>query len=67
MFRNTSMTISGVAIVLLSFVLEPSDAETVVNNIVAAAELILPVVGIALTYWGRYRQGDITWYGAKKW
>ena len=59
------MTLSGLAIVVLSFVIEPGDAETVVNNILAAADLILPVVGIALTYIGRVRQGDITWYGAK--
>ena len=60
-----SMTISGVVITILAFVIEPSEAETVVNNTVKIIDLVMPIVGITLTYWGRYRQGDITWYGSK--
>ena len=60
-----SLTISGLVIITLSYFIEPSEADTVVNGVVAAVDALAPVVGIALTYWGRYRQGNITWYGKK--
>ena len=62
---NQSVTISGVIIMILAMVIEPSEAETVVNNVVKIIDLSLPIVGIIMTYWGRYRQGDINWYGGK--
>lgn len=59
------MTTGGIFVILLSVLIEPQDAQTVVENFVAAVDAILAIVGIALAYYGRYRQGDITWYGKK--
>jgi len=63
--NNLSMTTSGIFILLLSFIISPSEADTVVNGIIQAADAITPVIGIALAYAGRVRQKDINWYGKK--
>ncbi len=47
---------------LLSLILTPEETNVVMSFI----EQGLLVVGIALAYWGRYRMGDITWYGTRK-
>ena len=57
-----SLTITGVISMLLSFILTPEETNVVMSFI----EQGLLVVGIILAYWGRYRMGDITWYGTRK-
>lgn len=57
-----SMTITGVLAVLLSSIVTPEETDTIISFI---DQLIL-VAGIVAAYWGRYRQGDITWWGARK-
>ncbi len=47
----------------LSLILTPEETDVIMSFI----EQGLLVVGIVLAYWGRYRIGDITWYGARKW
>ena len=56
-----SITISGAAIVVLSMVFSPEEA----SALVAAVVGVVKAVGILMVYYGRYRQGDITWYGRK--
>ena len=58
---NQSMTITGIAILVLSQVFTADEANTLVNFALSAME----VGGILLAYWGRYRQGDITFWGKK--
>ena len=36
------------------------------EQIIQFVALIGTIYGALHTYWGRYRIGDITWYGAKK-
>lgn len=55
---NMSMTITGVLAVVLATVLDATTAN-------ALAADIMTIVGIFLTWYGRFRHGDITWYGKK--
>ena len=45
--------------VKFSIPVAPGDLDTTVHTLIA----FFTVLGI---YWGRYRKGDITWYGARK-
>lgn len=58
---NQSVTITGLIATILSLVFTPDEA----NAIMSLVDQSILVFGIAMTYWGRYRQGDITWYGKK--
>ena len=58
---NQSLTISGIVVFVLAQVFTPDEA----NQIVQAGFMVANVVGILMAYYGRYRQGDITWYGKK--
>lgn len=57
-----SLTITGVISMLLSLILTPEETNIVMSFI----EQALLVIGIGLAYWGRYRIGDITWFGTRK-
>lgn len=57
-----SLTLTGVISMLLSLILTPEET----NVIMSFIEQGLLVVGIVLAYYGRYRLGDITWYGTRK-
>jgi len=58
---NQSLTITGIAVFVLAQVFTPEEA----NQLVDAGFALLNAVGILMAYFGRYRQGDITWYGRK--
>lgn len=60
--KNQSLTISGLAIVVLSQVFTPDEASSLVD----AAVAIINAAGIIMVYYGRYRQGDIDLLGRKK-
>jgi len=58
---NQSMTMSGVIILVLSLVFTPEES----SQLVDAGFAVLNAVGIMMAYWGRFRQGDITFWGKK--
>ena len=57
-----SLTISGLIATLLGLIF----SQTEVAVIMPWLDQTITVGGIILTYVGRYRLGDITWYGARK-
>lgn len=57
--QNYSVTLIGVLTVLLSNFISPEIAGELASDIVL-------VIGIIVAWYGRWRQGDITWYGMKK-
>jgi hypothetical protein len=56
------ITIIGLVASLLKIEIDNAQIEAMVNGIAAVATFI----GIIWTWWGRYRQGDITLIGTKK-
>jgi len=54
-----SVTITGIIITIFSQFLPAEEVGILVNAVVT-------IIGILLAWWGRYRIGDITWYGARK-
>ena len=61
-----SVTISGWIIVALTWLLPHLGVNIDANALSMTVATIAQIVGGVLIYWGRYRQGDITWYGATK-
>lgn len=57
-----SLTVTGLLSALLGYLLTPEEASEVIKFI----EQAVVVGSIVAAYWGRYRIGDITWYGARK-
>jgi len=59
-----SVTMSGFWLLILNwlagFLNIPQD------NLVVTGRTIVTVVSVLLIYWGRYRQGDINFFGFKK-
>lgn len=61
-----SLTLRGLAVVILGTILKAAGAEmpdVELNTFVATG---VQIFGAVLVYVGRFRAGDITWYGAKK-
>jgi gamma-glutamyl-gamma-aminobutyrate hydrolase PuuD len=56
-----SVTMSGLIATILGLVFTPDES----SEILKLVDQLLIVGGIAATYYGRYRQGDITWFGTK--
>ena len=55
-----SLTITGLLALVLGFI---------IDDVGVAGELaadIVTVAGLLMTWYGRLRLGDITWYGARK-
>ena len=54
-----SVTITGIIVFLLAKVIPLEQASQFVDT-------AIQLIGIALAWYGRYRIGDITWYGTRK-
>lgn len=64
--KNTSLTVGSLAAFVVLRFLQGADlhvAPDAVEDFVIVVGQIFTAVGI---WYGRYRHGDITWYGAKK-
>jgi hypothetical protein len=57
-----SLTITGLIITALTNFLGPVVTTGQVESFVTVAGLI---IGLAVSYWGRIRQGDVDWMGRK--
>jgi hypothetical protein len=69
---NYSLTIKGLATFAIGWIasqasvtLEQDSLSVLVDNLILGITAFLQVAGLVLAYIGRYRRGDITWYGRK--
>ncbi len=62
---NYSVTFIGLLAGLVAFGLDKSGYHFAPEQVQNAIEVILAVGGAILGWIGRYRHGDITWYGKK--
>lgn len=61
--NNQSITITGLIIILVGFLLERSGIVIAPDKLQTTIEVLIQISGLIVSYWGRYRQGDIQWYG----
>ena len=61
-----SVTISGIAVFLIGKFLGWTGFSVGNEQITTFVEVLVQIVGGIIVWWGRFRQGDIKWYGAKK-
>jgi uncharacterized membrane protein YidH (DUF202 family) len=64
--NNTSLTYAGIATILVGFVLDQSGYKFTTDQVQSFVEIVLAVIGGILAFIGRWRHGDITWYGKRK-
>ena len=60
-----SLTITGLAVVLVMTLGRTFDVDFDEGKVTELVTALALVIGFVATYIGRYRQGDITWYGKK--
>lgn len=64
---NYSLTLSGAIAMLLAFLAQSLGIEIpyTTEQVTTAVVTVVGLLGFVITYLGRVRQGDITWYGKK--
>jgi hypothetical protein len=61
-----SMTYQGVTVMALACVLRAAGTELPDAELAAFVATGLQVLGALMALYGRFRHGDLTWFGAKK-
>lgn len=64
--KKQSVTIVGVIVMLLAIVFEKSGVEIGSDKIQIALEVLSATVGLVVTWYGRWRQGDVNIFGQAK-
>ena len=61
-----STTIIVVIVSLVGLLFQQSGVEVAPEKIQTTIEVVMQFVGLIVVYYGRYKQGDIRWFGVKK-
>lgn len=62
-----SITISSLAVFLLNQLITRAGIEAIEeSDLLAVIKVLVSIVSAVGVWWGRYRLGDITWYGRRK-
>jgi len=61
-----SLTLQGLAIAVVGTIIKAGGSDMPHDQVAAWVATTVQIVGALIAYYGRVRQGDITWYGAKK-
>lgn len=61
-----SLTYQGVAVLLFGFILRAAGSELPHEDVADFVATGAAIVGAAMTLYGRWRIGDLTWLGIKK-
>lgn len=64
--KKISLTILGVAVMALSKAFEWAGIDVASDQIQTFLEVLVQVGALVAIWYGRWRQGDIHWYGLKK-
>jgi len=64
--NNFSVTIVGILVMFLSNIMDSLDLPIVQDDLVATVNTLILLVGGLVAWYGRWRKGDITWYGKRK-
>ncbi|MDD5589846.1 MAG: hypothetical protein PHQ47_01570, partial [Candidatus Portnoybacteria bacterium] len=59
-------TYTGVIVMLVGFIFKAAQIEMAPEQIQNAVELAVTLVGAIISLYGRYRVGDLKWYGGRK-
>lgn len=61
-----SLTISSLVVMILGIFLKGAGFELAPEEIQEFIAVLLQFVGAVGVYWGRYRAGDLKWFGGRK-
>ena len=60
------MTVSGLLVMLLGNYFQRQGTPIAEGKVESFVEVALLLAGLLIAWYGRYRHGDITWWGRKK-
>ncbi len=63
---NRSLTVTALFASLLLVILQNSGIEITNVQVEHFIYVLAQIISLVLAWYGRYRAGDITWYGSKK-
>ena len=63
--KKMSLTLSSLFITALGFIFERAGIKVGTEEIGTFINVTLQIVGAIGIYWGRYRQGNVNWFGRK--
>lgn len=61
-----STTYMGVIVMILSTIVSRMHLSVSDQEIQTTVTTIVTIIGALVAFYGRYKKGDITWYGARK-
>ncbi len=64
--KKMSLTLSSLFITALGFIFERAGIKVGNDEIGTFVNVALQVIGAVGIYWGRYRQGNVNWFGWKR-
>ena len=62
---NVSLTMQGWILMVLTLIVKSAEIDLDEGQITEISVWIATAIAAGIMYIGRYRQGDITWYGKK--
>lgn len=63
--KNQSLTITGVIVMIIAVIFEKSGVEIGSAEIQTCIEVLMAAGGVIVTWYGRWKQGDINIFGRK--
>ena len=60
-----SITIIGIIVGLVGLLFQQSGVEIAPEKIQTTVEVTAQFIGLIIAWWGRYRTGDIKWFGKR--
>ncbi len=64
--KKMSLTYVGLAIIVISYITDSVGVPIMEGDIETTITTIMKIFGALVTFWGRFRQGDINLFGFKK-
>lgn len=64
--QNYSLTYTGIIVSIVGFILSQLGVPFEMEQLTASIAFILNIGGALVALYGRFRNGDVTWSGAKK-
>ena len=61
-----SLTINGLIVGVIAYLLKGADMPVVEGGVETFVQVAIALIGAGGVYWGRYRKGDINFFGGRK-
>lgn len=64
--KNYSLTVSGLVVLVVLKIFDWANVQVAPESVQSFVEVLAGLYAVAAVWYGRWRKGDITWYGKRK-